>query len=245
MVIASGVGIDFIRNPFGADIQLNTIDIPFKVFGNYIHHISLWGDLLSVFWIVAMINVINFLDGLDGLAAGVTFIGFITMFILCLRSDVNQVNTAIFCLISAGAVLGFLTQNFNPAKIFMGDSGSMVLGFLLAVMAIISGGKVTTAFLVLGFPILDGLWVVSRRIFSGHSPFTADKKHLHHRLLALGLSQKSTVVIIYILTSLFGAIALLTSTREKMYALIWLLALMIVLAIALVVLEKKTKESRD
>ncbi len=239
IIIASGIGIDFIRNPFGADIQLNTINISINFFGNQIHYISLWGDLIVLIWIVGMINVMNFLDGLDGLAGGVTFIALITLFILSLRTDVNQVVTAVFCLISAGAVLGFLTQNFNPAKIFMGDSGSMLLGYLLAVLAIISGGKVATAFLALGFPILDGLWVFFRRIIEGHSPFIADKKHLHHRLLALGLSQKSTVVIIYILTALFGAIALLTTTQEKMIALVWLLVLMVVLAVTLVVLEHK------
>lgn len=241
IIITSGIGIEYVRNPFGNTIYLNSINIPITIFG-VVHHITLWADLIALVWIVGMINVVNFLDGLDGLAGGVCFIALITLTILSLRTDVNQVNTAIFCLIVAGAVGGFLTQNMNPAKIFMGDSGSMMLGFLLAIVAIISGGKVTTAFLVLGFPILDGLWVVFRRLFSGHSPFQADRKHLHHRLLDSGLSPRGTVLIIYMITALFGVVALMSSTKEKLIALVWLLVLMIGLAITLVVMERKKRK---
>lgn len=238
VVLSSGIGIEYLRNPFGLGINLDSLTISID-FWNTPHNISVWGDLLAIIWIVGMINVMNFLDGLDGLAAGVSIIAFITLFVLSLRSDVNQINTAIFAVICAGSAFGFLFQNWSPAKIFMGDSGSMTLGFLLAVTAIVSGGKVATAFLVLGFPILDGLWVAGRRIAAGHSPFLADRSHLHHRLLDVGFSERTTVIFIYILTALFGVVALLSSTEEKFYALIWLCTLMTGLAISLALIGKR------
>ena len=239
VVIISGIGIDYIRNPFGGPIiYLNHWQIPIHFYGQ-IYHLVVWGDLFVAVWIVLMINVLNFLDGLDGLAAGVSAIAFLTLFFLSLSSDVNQMATAILCLILAGATAGFLTQNFYPAKIFMGDSGSMFLGYMIAVLAVISGGKVTTSFLVLGFPILDGLWVVGRRLLTKRSPFMADKKHLHHRLLTVGLNQKQAVLGIYLLSAAFGVVALVSQTREKFIALICLLGLMILLAIILVMVEWK------
>ena len=126
----------------------------------------------------------------------------------------------------------------------MGDTGSMFLGFMLGVLAIISGGKVATAFLVLGFPILDGLWVAFQRLRKGRSPFKADKTHFHHRMLNAGLSQQQTVFLMYFFAALFGIVALFSSTKEKFYAILWLLTVMTIVAFAIVFFKKiRTKKS--
>ncbi len=248
IVIASGIEIEYIRNPLGGVlVHLDQWQIPFQLWGQTYHFVVL-SDLFIIFWIVLMINVLNFLDGLDGLAAGVSFIAFLTLFSLSLAPDVSQIHTAILCIILAGAVAGFLPQNFYPAKIFMGDSGSMFLGYMIAVLAVVSGGKVATSLLVLGFPILDGLWVIGRRLLAKRSPFLADKKHLHHRFLAVGLNQRQAVLAIWLLVAVFGVVALLSGTREKFIALMCLLGLMMALAVILVVVEwrrNKKLESRN
>lgn len=237
IVVAFGIEIEFIRNPIsGSLIYLDQYQIPIHLYGQTYHFVVL-ADLFVIFWIVLMINVLNFLDGLDGLAAGVSFIAVMTLFFLSLAPEVNQMHTAILSIILAGALAGFLPHNFYPAKIFMGDSGSMFLGYMIAVLAVISGGKVATSLLVLGFPILDGLWVVGRRILAKKSPFLADKKHLHHRLLSVGLNQRQVVLLIYLLAATFGIIALISETREKFIAFLWLLGLMFVLAVVLIMIE--------
>ncbi|MCL5795263.1 MAG: undecaprenyl/decaprenyl-phosphate alpha-N-acetylglucosaminyl 1-phosphate transferase [Patescibacteria group bacterium] len=206
------------------------------------------GNLTYIFvplWIVLIINVMNWLDGLDGLADGVSFIALIILTILSLKPTVNQPATALLCTVLAGASLGFLFYNFNPAKIFLGDSGSMFLGFMIAVAAIISGGKIATALLVLGIPILDAFWVILRRIFTGKSPMTADNLHLHHRLLQAGLNQKQTVIVFYFIAALFGIFALQNGTQGKMIAGLWLVGIIVIMGIMLVVFKKSKIDSRQ
>jgi UDP-GlcNAc:undecaprenyl-phosphate GlcNAc-1-phosphate transferase len=244
IVVGFGIGVDVIRNPFGGPlINLDKYVVLLNIF-HHTYQFMVLGDLLVIIWIVLMINVINFLDGLDGLAAGVSLIAVVTLFILSLLPSINQAQTALLCIILAGAISGFLPLNFFPAKIFMGDSGSMFLGYMLAVLAVISGGKVATSLLVLGFPILDGVWVIGRRLIHKKSPFIADKKHLHHRLLSIGLSQRQSVIAIYIITALFGTVALLAKTQAKFWAIIGLILIMIILAVTLVVIELK-KEKKN
>lgn len=204
IVVCFGLGIDFMRLPGGNLIHLNSWIIPVSLFGHGFQFV-VWGDLLAIFWIVILINTINFLDGLDGLAAGISTIAGLSIFFLSFA--LGQSAGALLALIFAGSVIGFLPWNFNPAKIFMGDSGSMFLGYMLAILSIISGGKLATAFLILGLPVIDVLWVVLRRIFHHRSPFLADKMHLHHRLLALGLSQRQAVIALYLIAAVFGVIA--------------------------------------
>ncbi|GFP33632.1 UDP-GlcNAc:undecaprenyl-phosphate/decaprenyl-phosphate GlcNAc-1-phosphate transferase, partial [Candidatus Hakubella thermalkaliphila] len=187
IVVASGIGIDFITNPLGGVIQLDTLRILLVTVNGNPYGISVWGDLLTIFWIVAMINTLNFLDGLDGLAPGVTGIGALVVFGISLASGGPELATALLAIILAGAALGFLPYNFYPARIFLGDSGSMFLGFMIGVVSIIGSAKIATALLVLGFPILDLGWVVIRRLIQRKSPFVADRGHLHHRLLDAGL----------------------------------------------------------
>lgn len=226
VIVIFGIGINFITNPFGGYFMLDTIKFPLEIFGN-IYHIVLLADLFTIFWIVLVINSVNFLDGVDGLASGVSGIAAFVLFLLSLSSYVNQPDTAIFSLILAGAALGFLPLNFFPAKIFMGDSGSMFLGFILAVLAIISGGKVATTLLILGLPIIDLLWAVIRRLASGKSPFRPDKKHFHHELLNIGLSQRQTVLIIYAITLSFGIFSLYVRSAGKLVGLTALIVLII------------------
>ena len=194
--IAFGIQIEWLTNPFGTLIVLpELVAIP-----------------VTIFWIIGFTNTVNLIDGLDGLAAGVSFIASVSMFLLAYT--MNQYLPAMIIVAMAGAALGFLQYNFNPAKIFMGDTGSMLLGYTMAVAAVL--GLVKTAatialvvpLIALGLPILDTLFAIIRRKMSGVPIFQPDKGHLHHRLLALGMSQKQAVLIMYFVSIVLGIVAL-------------------------------------
>jgi len=201
---ACGVWIREIPNPF--DGQLIQFE-PWFAF------------LFTLFWLVGMMNTINWLDGLDGLAAGVVVSAGLMLFAHTFRLGQNSVALLVLALIGSG--LGFLLFNFFPAQIFMGSAGANVLGLTLGALSIIGGAKVGTALLVLGIPILDVAWQILQRLRAGRSPFSADRGHLHHRLLDLGLPQRVIVLMYYVLTSVFGALALiLPSGVYKLIALV-------------------------
>ncbi len=162
--------------------------------------------IFTWFWMVGMMNTVNFIDGLDGLATGVVAITGI--FITIISWMLGQQSIAILAAIFTGATLGFLPHNWNPAKIFMGDTGSQFLGLGLAVLSIIGGAKVALALMVLGIPILDVAVVAINRIRRGQHPLHYDKTHLHHRFLATGLNVKQICYVMYGLTILFGTLAL-------------------------------------
>ena len=239
LVVAFGITIPYIRLGGGAHIDLGNWLLNLNLLG-YGVQISVWGDLITVLWIVIAINTMNFLDGLDGLASGISIITAVALF--ALSFSLSQWPMALLALIFAGSVVGFLPWNFNPAKIFMGDSGSMFLGFMLGVLSVISGGKVATAFLILGIPLLDVLWVILRRIMHKTSPFQADKMHLHHRLLSVGLTQRQAVIVLYLIAIVFGIVAVSVGTEGKIEALFWLFILMGVLIISLLVLEWRRRK---
>lgn len=191
-----GVQIEFLTVPFVGLVSLPVwISVP-----------------VTVIWLVGMVNAINWIDGLDGLAAGVSGIAAVVMMIVCLF--MNQPAAALIAAALAGGALGFLRYNFNPAQIFMGDGGAYFMGFTLAGVGTIGLVKsVTTVavllpYLILAVPILDMSAVIFDRIRSGRSPFIADKRHLHHRLLQAGLSHRLTVLFIYVLTLWVGTLAL-------------------------------------
>lgn len=211
LLALSGVLIFYLSNPFGGLIVLGT-----------------WAPLFVVSWVVLMINAINWLDGLDGLAAGVSLIASVTLYVLAVRPDVNQISMSVLALVLVGALGGFLPFNFWPARVFLGDSGSQVLGFLLAAFAIISGGKLATAALVLGVPLLDTLWVIVRRVVNRQPVYQADRFHLHHRLLAAGLSHRQAVLVFYAGAAALGIVALNTRSLGKFYAGLILLGLAVV-----------------
>ena len=227
-VIAAGVGITYLNNPLGGFIYLNQIQIPILTINGITYNLTLIADLLALIWIVGIINVINFLDGLDGLASGVSAIAFIAIYFLSISPAVNQPLSAIIALIALGVILGFLPFNLNPARLFMGDTGSMFLGFLLATLAIVAGGKLATALLVLGLPIFDGLWVTVSRLIAGKKPWEAGRDHLHHKLMDLGISKRNIVFIYWIITALFAGISLAGDAKTKFIALIVLVLLMII-----------------
>jgi UDP-GlcNAc:undecaprenyl-phosphate GlcNAc-1-phosphate transferase len=186
-----GLRMESVASPFGPPIPLPAwLAVP-----------------LTLFWIVGMINAINLIDVMDGLAGGIAAIAALVLF---LRSFwFEQYSIAVLPLALFGCLLGFLPRNFHPASVFMGSSGAILLGYWLAVTSIIGGAKVGTAFLVLGLPILDTAWVISRRLARGRSPFQGgDQEHLPHRLHALGLSQLQTVLLLYAFVATFGGLAL-------------------------------------
>lgn len=167
---------------------------------------------LTIIWIFGVTKPVDFMDGLDGLASGIGAIAASTLGIMAYYS--GQHNVAIMAIALSGACIGFLRFNFNPAKIFMGTGGSQFIGFALAIISIIGAFKVAAAMaivipiLVLGIPIFDGLFVMLRRLVKGQSISSADKSHIHHRLLKLGLSQKQAVLVIWALMAVLCAIAI-------------------------------------
>jgi len=203
LAVALGLGIEVIANPFGEGVI--RFSEPFSVG-------------FTVFWIVGMINSINWIDGLDGLSTGVALIAAVTLGVLSLTTQVSQPLIAVLCFTLAGALLGFLRWNFHPASIFMGTSGVQFVGYTLAALSILGSAKVAVALLVLGVPILDTFWLIVRRILDGRSPFSADRSHIHHRLLDLGLSHRDTVLVIYAICAGLGLVALLLSEVTQLYA---------------------------
>jgi UDP-GlcNAc:undecaprenyl-phosphate GlcNAc-1-phosphate transferase len=178
--------------------------------------------LVTTLWILGMINSINFIDGLDGLSVGVAIIAALTLgFVSLGYQSAYQPIVALLCVVFAGALLGYLPWNFNPARVFVGTTGVMVMGYLLAVLAILGTAKVAVALLILGVPIIDTFWIITRRLLSGHSPFTPDRGHIHHRLLDLGLSHKGVVIVIYGITIVLAlASVLLAGGSGPIYAFI-------------------------
>lgn len=204
IAIAFGIQISTLNNPLSADGV-------FRLQG-------VVGVAFTAFWIVGMINSINWIDGLDGLSSGIAVIAAVTLGIISLTVEISQPFVAILCFVLAGALLGFLRWNFFPASVFVGTSGVMFVGYTLAVLSILGTAKVAVALLVLGVPILDTFWIIVRRVASGRSPFSPDRGHIHHRLLDLGLSHVTTVLVIYAICIGLAALSLVLSGRGQLYA---------------------------
>ncbi len=232
--VFAGIGISFINNPLthlpflplnftNPILHLDQIIIPLNFLGS--HKIILLADILAFIWIVALTQIINWSKGVDGQMPGITLVTAIVLGMLSLKfyfqGDLNQLPIAKLAFITAGASLGFLIFNWHPAKILPGFSGSTILAYLLAILAILSGAKLATALLVLAIPTVDFVYTVYRRISTGHSPVLGDRGHLHHRLYDdLGWSHQK-ISLFYILGSvILGAIALFVDTQSKIFALI-------------------------
>jgi UDP-GlcNAc:undecaprenyl-phosphate GlcNAc-1-phosphate transferase len=242
MLVVVGIGILSISNPLGDPFVLDK----WKISLDGLYEISVFSALFTIVWVVAIVNTVNFLDGINGLCSGVVVIAALALFLLSIRPDIHfdvssQVPVAMMSIILCTSVLAFWIFDFHPAKILMGDTGSIFLGFVLATLAIFSGGKVATAFLVMGFPILDAAWVIIRRIVQGGSPVKGDLKHLHHRLLEVGLGERKVLFFIYFLSALFGGIAVFFEGINKFYALITLGLLMLILGSTVVYLASKKR----
>ncbi len=199
-------GVQFITNPLNGGL----IDLGF------------WGIPVTVLWLTGVSNAVNLIDGLDGLSAGVSAIAALCMGAVCLAQGNTQ--AALLSVILVCAAVGFLRYNFNPAKTFMGDCGSLFLGFVLGAIAIMGLSKGATVislfipFIIMGIPIFDTLFSILRRLFLHKPIFQADKGHLHHSLLSLGLSHKQTVLAIYAISLVMGLSAVLMAVLTSSQA---------------------------
>ena len=186
---------------------------------------------ITILWIVGITNAVNLIDGLDGLACGVSGISSVTMLIIALL--VSDMNIAVVTAALAGACLGFLPYNMNPAKIFMGDTGALLLGYVLSVVSIMGLFKFyaiisfAVPFLVVGLPLFDTVFAFARRILSGKSPMHRDRGHFHHRLLDMGLSQKQAVAILYAISAVLGLSAVVITTSGEIRALIVIISIVL------------------
>ncbi len=225
LIFVIGIRIYYITNPLtGGIINLDSgLGVIFSA-------------ILVIIWIVMVMNAVNWADGIDGLSSGIALITAGAIFFLSLRPEVNQPAIAIISSILAGTIMGFLIFNFYPSKILAGTSGSMFMGFSLAVLAIFSGTKIATALLVLVIPIIDFLWVIGERIRNHKSIFKPDKNHLHYKLMELGWSQRKIVISYWAITAVIAIIALKTRYVGKSITLIVTATVMIS---ALIFINKK------
>lgn len=199
--------------------------------------VGLWpiAAIATVLWIVGMVNSINFIDGLDGLSTGIALIAAVTLGTISLGPGTNEPFVALLCFVLAGALAGFLRWNFHPASIFSGTSGTMFVGYTLAVLSILGAGKIAVALLVLGVPIMDTFWIIVRRMASGRAPYAPDRGHIHHRLLDLGLSHRNTVLVIYGVCIILAVLSLGFSNTGQMYAF---LGLVVAFGLVLFLIER-------
>lgn len=222
IVVGSNIHIGFITDPFGGILHLDTIKIP--LFGSYTF---LLADLITMLWIIWVMNMLNWSKGVDGQMPGIVMISALIIGILSLRfpsTDPSVALDAKLSFIIAGSALSFLFYNYYPAKILPGY-GATAIYLLLAVVSILSSSKLATAILVMGVPTVDALFTIIRRVKDRRSPFLADKKHLHHLLLKLGWSQRKIALFYWAISAILGIIALLLQSRSKLFAIIMLLVI--------------------
>lgn len=224
VLIIGDVKVDFITNPFSVN--------------NTLFYLKWFSIPITLFWVIGITNTINLIDGLDGLAAGVAMISSFSLMFVAAKFDYS--NVIILSAILGGACLGFLPFNFNPAKIFMGDTGALFLGFMLAAISIegvmksIATIAIIVPIIILGVPIFDTTFAIFRRLLNGQSITSADKGHLHHRLLNRGFSQRKTVLILYGISALFGLFAVIVAkynSHQAIYLSVVLFILTVFLAI--------------
>jgi UDP-GlcNAc:undecaprenyl-phosphate GlcNAc-1-phosphate transferase len=228
LILGGGLNFDGITNPFGGTIGLDFWKINTKYFGTVLVGV----DILAFRWLMGMMYTIKILDGLDGLATGVTAIGALSIAALAGgATKFFQPDVSMVAIIFAATCLGFLILNFYPAKIFLGEGGGQFLGLMLGVLGILAGSKIATALLVMAVPIVDLMWVIVSRLFSGQSVAKGDRRHLHFRLVDIGLKQWQAVLVFYGFSALFGLSALYMSSIFKIISLILLVVAIIVIEV--------------
>jgi UDP-GlcNAc:undecaprenyl-phosphate/decaprenyl-phosphate GlcNAc-1-phosphate transferase len=229
-VLSGQIGIEKITNPWGG----------------FLHFVPVASAVFTIIWLLAMMYTTKLLDGVDGLVGGISGIGGLIIFLFTISAKYYQPDIAFVALIFAAACLGFLILNWHPAKIFLGEGGSLFLGYVLGVLAIISGGKIAIALLIMGLPLLDFIWTILRRVIAGKNPFRfADRKHLHHRLLDLGIGQRKTVLIFYAFSLFFGLSALFLQSKGKIIAISILFFLVIALILGLAIWDKRRQKPEN
>lgn len=234
ILVYGGVSIQIITNPFqeGGYISLGMLGIP-----------------LTLFWVVGITNTVNLIDGIDGLSAGASAISALSFAVI--SYIMGDSNVAIMSLILAGAAIGFLPYNFNPASIFMGDTGALYLGFMLSAIAIEGAVKGVAAvamvipILTLGLPVFDTTFAILRRYKNKRPIMEADRGHLHHRLLDLGFGQRRTVVILYIVSAVFGVSAILMSKMEFFEGAVFLAVIMAIVVGSMLKLRELGRKIRN
>lgn len=222
IVVAAGVSVNFITNPLGGILYLNEFRLPLEFLG--FNGAIVLSDIVAILWIIWVMNMLNWSKGVDGQMPGIVAISAFFIGVLSLRFgalDVTTQASATLSFIIAGAAIGFLIYNFHPAKIFPGY-GATAIYLLLAVASILSSAKLATAILVMGVPLADGAFTIARRVLSGHSPFWHDRKHLHHLLLEHGLTQRQIALFYWVISAIFGSLALVLSSKGKIFAIIML-----------------------
>lgn len=229
IVVSAGLGVPYLSNPFGGVIHLDSIVWSINFFG--IHKFYLLANIFSIIWIVAIMNFVNWSKGVDGQLPGFVTISAFFLGILAYRFTVHNISTesvAIFSFIVAGSFLGFLPWNFYPQKIMPGYGGGALAGFLLAVLSILSFGKLGTMMLVLSVPIIDAIYVIIRRILNKKSPFRGDAGHLHHRLLRMGWGKRKIALFYWSTSALFGFFAIYLQGMQKVLVLFFVAILLAV-----------------
>lgn len=226
-VVGAGIGIAFITNPLDGIIRLDQPQISFYLLGKTR---SLWilSDLFALIWIAWCMNFVGWAGGIEGQFPGFVSIAALTIWALSFRfsADITQWPVMVLAVITAGAYLGFLPFNFYPQKIMPGYGGKSLGGFLLATLSILSTTKVGTLLVVLGIPLVDALYSISRRILARRSPVWGDRGHLHHRLLDLGWGRRRIAVFYWLITAILGTLALFLNSRQKFYTIVMIGAIL-------------------
>ncbi len=238
IIVLGGITISFITNPFGGIIDLAPYKKALNIFG-FDYTLRLPADAITFAWLAGMMYTTKLLDGLDGLVSSLVGVGAVVIFAFSLFTKYYQPDVALIAIVLAGACFGFFLLNRHPAKIFLGEGGSLLAGYLLGILAVISGAKIATTLLVIGVPFFDMIWVILRRIFWEHRKVTeADDKHLHFRLLKLGLSQNQVVILFNIVPAAFGIVSLYLQSKTKLFLLGFLILFMIILGALTILIYK-------
>jgi len=228
------------------DIRIETFTNPNIFSSNPYIHLGFWSIPVTVIWIVAITNAVNLIDGLDGLAVGVSSIASFSLLVIAVI--LSEWNLAIVMAALAGACIGFMPYNLNPAKIFMGDTGSTFLGFILATISIQGLFKFyaivsfAVPFLIMGLPLFDTMFAIGRRVLSGKSPMAPDRGHVHHRLIDMGFNQKQSVTILYLMSGLLGLSAVILTSSGEIKALFLVLAIILAIVIGYKIYSELSKD---
>ncbi|HBG48796.1 MAG TPA: undecaprenyl-phosphate alpha-N-acetylglucosaminyl 1-phosphate transferase [Cyanobacteria bacterium UBA9971] len=223
-----GVRIEILFNPFGGALHLGILSLP-----------------ITLIWLVGISNAMNFIDGVDGLAGGVSAICAVTLAVVAIYT--NQPISAVLASILAGSMMGFLVFNFHPARIFMGDSGALFSGFVLAGLSVAGVLKSLTAtmllpILILVVPIMDISFSVFRRLLKGSNPMKADAEHIHHKLLKAGFSHNRTAAILYLVCAGAGSVAAILVGAQRVYLTILVIVLILMLLLSRLAKLRKGQE---
>lgn len=234
-IIASGIGVTYVTNPFGGLFHLDEIRVIVLWWDGIPYRLTLLADIFTMAWLLGMTYTTKFLDGLDGLVSGLVVIGGVVVAAVSMMAEVAQPDTALLALAVAGVFAGFLVFNIHPASIFLGEGGSTAAGFLLGTLAIIAGGKIATTLLIIGLPLFDAAMVIVRRMLKRRPLTSGDRSHLHFLLVDSGFNERQVVMMFWFVSALFGTSTLFLRGSAKVVAIGLMLSLLLVVIAALTV----------